>query len=360
MGVYSSYRPATKLATESIEFDTPDYSASSIMETVISIHETEHKVFESLLELDMMELYLKEEGGSETESEPKNEEKKEAATEAKKKKLSEVISGAIQKAITAVTTAISNFIDKLSMVINQNKKIKDTYIPFIVKSEYLKDYTLPVDMKVKNDNSVEMKGMASVKSISDNYLKAIKSAKTVEEIGTSKENCINKLNEIVDSEFKNTQAFKIYPAGTKFSASEIQKFGERMDLAKTKAIKNIKAEGNKVIAELKNQKKNFEGAMRELHQEEKDIVEAGTEAAFKIISATIRAYLKLQQFDIEQFRIDFKSARNIILTAYNFCAKAEKKDNKENKDNEAKTESASLLESVVMESSDSYIDAIFE
>ena len=343
MGVYSSYRLATKEL-----FDTPNYSAPSIMETVIQIHETEQKVFESLLELDMMEIYIKEEDESEASK---------TATENKKKKLSEVIVNAVKKAVEAVRNAVSNFIDKLSMVLNQNKKIKDTYVPYIIKSKHLKNYTLPADMKVKNDN-VELKGRDELKSISDKYLRSIKTAKSVEDVAKFKEECMKKIEDIVNKEKNNTQVYTFYPAGSKISSSDISNFGNRLDAAKTKAIRDIKTNGNKTISELKNQKKNFEGAMSDI-QKEKSIVEAGTEAAFKIISATIRGYLKLQQFEIEQFRIDFKSARSTILSAYSFCHKAENKENKGN--NDAKNESASLLEStVIIESSDSYIDAIFE
>lgn len=168
MGVYSTNRLSS--VTEGVveeDFElTPNENLGNIMEAVIAVRENEHKMFDSLLELDFVSA-TNEATLLEADAEKANDAQNQSKLKAVIGKIEELITNAIG----AIKTVASNFIGKIKEFLDRDKKLIKAYGDFSVADlkgfkgisnfAFPKHQTIKVDVANDVDNKLKTIGNTS-------------------------------------------------------------------------------------------------------------------------------------------------------------------------------------------------------
>lgn len=371
MGLYSNTRLSSLNEYASEEFKQAT-KVESLIETCIGIRENDYKMFSTLLNLDFAEASLlteapnnpdaghedlsdddieeirqnkrnnedvkkeKEEEdyekkyGNMAASQQDAEDNEVGPAEAKKKSIWKKIVDAIQTVINAIKGFFEKAITKIGEVIRRDKAITEKYKDAFTSEKIagfggIEDFNKPTMTPEAMQKAVEEKHSALIKDIEAGIDKVAK-ADSKDSISSTSEEVLKNLEEAgKDLDKKFFEKVEKFVPDTTFMATALQSIGER-----TTIVKAIKAEKDKLDADLSNEKKKLSDDYKKL-KKGKDTAElqlAAAAASFKMAQGFSRGALKLTNDYIKNTVKAFGAYRKAVLIVgkYALGKKEEKKE----------------------------------
>lgn len=362
MGIYSHNRVAgvagnADLTMENFDF-APDFSIGCALEAVIQMHENDARMFDTLIECDFMEA---ENGFVMNESEAAAI--KEAADEKKTSGIIDKIKAAIDKFIAFLQKVAGNVIAKFNDLVKTDEKLvaqfKDVLtVANLAEYKGIPNFTVPKIFSMKDRDP----GFGEFAKIVDKF-----KVDAFESTTKSKEECdaiLSKFRQESSAFVQKAQTSVDNMQGTK---SDAWKFSTDSQI---KAALDVLSNADKTAKQIKSDAKVILKNMKELERASKNMsksfivkkgageeVSANAKAVYDFVSEVIKTYSKLFNSYTNGMVKEYGQVRKAVI----LCGRAASKYSKGVRlEESAEIEMEMTMESVMCESSDTFVMEHFE